>query len=68
MEEHMIAIKNKVKEARDHQKSYADAKKTDRKYKKGNKVFVKDEPSKSSFIFGKGKKISLRFVGPFKIL
>ena len=68
MEEQMMVIKQRLKEAQDCQKSYADAKHLDRSYEKGNRVFIHVRPKKSPFKYGKGAKLSPRFVGPFEIL
>ena len=68
MEEQMKVIKQRLKEAQDRQKSYANAKRLDRSYEKGNRVFIRVRPKKSPFKYGKGAKLSPRFVGPFEIL
>jgi hypothetical protein len=33
----------------------------------GDHVFIRTRPNKSTIWFGKGTKLSLRFIGPFKI-
>eukprot|EP00253_Pinus_taeda_P020615 PITA_20615 len=68
MEEQMTMIKKRLKEAQDRQKSYADAHRVDRSYEVGDRVFLRVRPQKSSIKFGKGEKLSPRFVGPFEIL
>jgi len=68
MEEQMATIKQRLKEARDRQKSYADTKRIDRNFQEGSQVFIRIKPFKSSFRMGKGTKLSPRFVGPFTIL
>lgn len=68
MEEQMATIKQRLKEARDRQKSYADTKRIDRNFQEGSQVFIKIKPFKSFFRMGKGTKLSPRFVGPFTIL
>jgi hypothetical protein len=40
----------------------------DRSYEVGDRVFLRVKPHKSLIKFGKGAKISPRFVGPFKIV
>jgi hypothetical protein len=40
----MVTIKKRLKEARDQQKSYVDAKRTDRSYKEGNKFLLELDP------------------------
>ena len=67
MEEQMIQIRQRLKEAQDRQKSYADAHRTDRRYKVGDQVFICIRPNKCSIRFGKGTKLSPRFIGPLKI-
>ena len=64
----MTTIHARLKEAQDRQKSYADAHRIDRSYEVGDKVFLRVRPQKSSIKFGKGAKLSPRFVGPFVIL
>jgi hypothetical protein len=67
MEEQVVQIRQRLKEAQDRQKSYADAHRTDRSYKVGYQVFISIGPNKSTIRFGKGTKFSPRFIGPFKI-
>jgi hypothetical protein len=40
----------------------------DRNYEIGDKFFLLVKPHKSSIKFGKGAKISPRFLGPFKVV
>jgi hypothetical protein len=68
MEEQMQTIRQRIKEAQDRQKSYADAHRVDRSYEVGDRVFLWVKPHKSSIKFGKGDKLSPRFVGPFEIV
>ena len=68
MEEQMTMIKGRLKEAQDRQKSYADSHRIDRSYEVGDRVFLRVRPQKSSIRFGKGEKLSPRFVGPFEAL
>jgi hypothetical protein len=67
MEEQVIQIRQRLKEAQDRQKSYADAHRTDRSYEVGDQVFIRIRPNKSTIRFGKGTKLSPRFIGPFRI-
>ena len=64
----MATVKQRLKEARDCQKSYADAKRIDRNFEEGSQVFIRIKPFKSPFRTSKGTKLSPRFVGPFTIL
>jgi hypothetical protein len=68
MEEQMQTIIQRIKEAQDRQKSYADAHRVDRSYEVGDRVFLRVKPLKSSIKFGEGAKLSSRFVGPFEIV
>jgi hypothetical protein len=63
----VIQIRQRLKEAHDRQKSYADAHKTDQSYKVGDQVFIRIRPNKSTIRFGKGTKLSPQFIGPFII-
>jgi hypothetical protein len=40
----------------------------DRNYEVGDRVFLRVKPHKSSIKFGKGDKLSPRFVGPFQVV
>ena len=64
----MKTIRQRIKEAHDRLKSYADVHQVDRSYKVGNRVFLRVKPHKGSIKFGNGAKLSLRFVGPFEIV
>ena len=61
-------IRDHLKIAQSRQKSYADAHRTDRRYEVGDQVFVRIKPNKSTIRFGKGTKLSPRFIGPFKVV
>ena len=64
----MKTIRPRIKEVQDRQKSYVDAHHVDHSYKVGDRVFLRVKPHKSFIKFGKGAKISPRFMGPFKIM
>jgi hypothetical protein len=66
-EEQVIQIRQRLKEAHDRQKIYADAYRTDRSYKARDQVFIRIRPNKSTIRFGKGTKLLPKFIGPFKI-
>ncbi|KAH9294611.1 hypothetical protein KI387_038199, partial [Taxus chinensis] len=68
MEQQVKLIRERLKEAADRQKSYADLKRIDRRFELGEKVFLRVKPRKSSITFGKAAKLSPRFVGPFEIV
>jgi hypothetical protein len=63
----VIQIRHRLKEAQDRHKSYVDAHRTDRSYEVGDQVFIRIRPNKSTIQFGKGTKLSPRFIGPFRI-
>ncbi|GJT11725.1 putative reverse transcriptase domain-containing protein [Tanacetum coccineum] len=58
----------KLKAARDHQKSYADNRHKPLEFKVGDKVLLKVSPWKGVMQFGKKGKLVPRYVGPFEIL
>jgi hypothetical protein len=68
MEEKMQTIIQRIKEAYDQQKIYVDAHRVDHSYEVGDQVFLWVKLHKSSIKFGKGAKISPRFMGPFEIV
>ena len=57
-----------MKEASDRQKSYADLKHKEIEYSVGDMVFLKVSPWKKILRFGRKGKLSLRFIGPHRIL
>ncbi|KAD5960816.1 hypothetical protein E3N88_12288 [Mikania micrantha] len=61
-------IQERIKAARDRQKSYADNRRRPLEFQVGDRVMLKVSPWKGIFRFGKRGKLSPRFVGPFKIL
>jgi hypothetical protein len=54
----VIQIRQRIKEAHDRQKIYADAHRTNRSYKVGDQVFIRIRLNKSTICFGKGTKLS----------
>jgi hypothetical protein len=68
MEEKMKMIRQRIKEVQDQKKSYVDAHCVDRSYEVGDRVFLRVKPHKSLIKFGKGVKLSPRFMGPFEIV
>ena len=64
----VLQIRERLKTARDRQKSYADIRRKPLEFKEGDKVLLKVSPWKGVVRFGKEGKLSPRFVGPFKIL
>ena len=61
-------IRDRLKEAQDRQKSYADLKRQPIEYNLGDKVFLKISPWKGVLRFGKRGKLSPRYIGPYKVI
>ncbi|GKC68239.1 putative reverse transcriptase domain-containing protein, partial [Tanacetum coccineum] len=66
--EKIVQIKNRLLTARSHQKSYADRRAKPLEFEVGDMVLLKVSPWKGVVRFGKHGKLSLRYIGPFKIL
>ncbi|GJS63362.1 putative reverse transcriptase domain-containing protein [Tanacetum coccineum] len=64
----IVQIKERLKTARDHQKSYADNRRKPLEFSVGDKVLLKVSPRKGVECFGKSSKLSPRYVGPFEIV
>nr|GEU31395.1 hypothetical protein [Tanacetum cinerariifolium] len=64
----MDFIKNRLLTARSRQKSYADKRLKPLEFKFGDMVLLKVSPWKGAVCFGKCRKLSPRYIGPFKIL
>ncbi|GJS76697.1 putative reverse transcriptase domain-containing protein [Tanacetum coccineum] len=64
----MVMIKEKLKTAKDYQKSYADKRRKLLEFEVGDQVLLKVSPWKGVVRFGKKGKLAPRYVGPFKIL
>nr|GFA05869.1 hypothetical protein [Tanacetum cinerariifolium] len=60
--------KEKLKEARTRQKSYADKHRRSLEFKPGDHVFLKVSPAHGVRRFGIKGKLSPHFIGPFEIL
>ncbi|GKA04427.1 putative reverse transcriptase domain-containing protein [Tanacetum coccineum] len=63
----VVLIKERLKAARDRQKSYADNRKAF-EFKEGDRLLLKVSPWKGVIWFGKKGKLASRYVGPFEIL
>ncbi|GKE40082.1 putative reverse transcriptase domain-containing protein [Tanacetum coccineum] len=61
-------IKDRLKAARDHQKSYADKRRKPLEFSVGDYVLLKVSPWKGVIRFGKKEKLAPRFVRLFKIV
>ncbi|GKD91193.1 putative reverse transcriptase domain-containing protein, partial [Tanacetum coccineum] len=59
----VVLIKEKLKVARDHQKSYADNRRKPLEFKVGDRVMLKVSPWKGVIHFGKKGKLAPRYVG-----
>ncbi|GJU62195.1 putative reverse transcriptase domain-containing protein [Tanacetum coccineum] len=64
----VVLIKERLKAARDRQKSYADNRRKPLEFKEGDRVLLKVSPWKGVIWFGKKGKLASRYVGPFEIL
>ncbi|GKA02724.1 putative reverse transcriptase domain-containing protein, partial [Tanacetum coccineum] len=65
--EKISQIKDRLKVARDHQKSYANKRRKPLEFSVGEHVLLKVSPWKGVVRFEKKEKIAPRFVGPFEI-
>ncbi|GJZ27972.1 putative reverse transcriptase domain-containing protein [Tanacetum coccineum] len=63
----VVLIKEKLKAARDRQKSYAYNRRKPLEFKVGDKVLLKVSPWKCVMRLGKKGKLAPRYVGPFEI-
>ncbi|GJR50837.1 putative nucleotidyltransferase, ribonuclease H [Tanacetum coccineum] len=67
MTDKVVLIKEKLKAARYHQKSYADKRRKPLEFDVGDRVLLKVSPWKGVMHFGKKGKLAPRYVGPFEI-
>nr|GEX64418.1 putative reverse transcriptase domain-containing protein [Tanacetum cinerariifolium] len=66
--EKIVQIKERLKVARDRQKSYSDKRRKPLEFSVGDKVLLKESPRKGVVRFSKRSKLSPKYVGPFKIV
>ena len=66
--EKVQVIRQRLKAARDRQKSYDDLKRREIEYEVGDKVFLKVSPWRKILRFGQKGKLNPRFIGPYEIL
>ena len=66
--EKIATIHQRLLATQSHQKSYADNRRRDLKFQVGDKVFLKVSPWKGVIRFGKKRKLSPCFMGPFEVL
>ncbi|GKC62472.1 putative reverse transcriptase domain-containing protein [Tanacetum coccineum] len=64
----VVLIKEKLKAARDRQKSYVDNRRKPLEFEVGDQVLLRVSPWKGVMCFGKKCKLAPRYVGPFEIL
>ncbi|GJU96454.1 putative reverse transcriptase domain-containing protein [Tanacetum coccineum] len=64
----VVLIKEKLKAARDRQKSYANNRRKPLEFEVEDRVLLKVSPWKGVIRFGKRGKLAPRYVGPFEIL
>ncbi|GJR67922.1 putative reverse transcriptase domain-containing protein [Tanacetum coccineum] len=68
MTEKIVQIKNRLLTTRSRQKSYINKRAKPLEFKVGDMVLLKVSPWKGDVRFGKRKKLSPLYIGPFKIL
>ncbi|GKD75235.1 putative reverse transcriptase domain-containing protein, partial [Tanacetum coccineum] len=64
----IVKIKQRIQDAHDRQKSYADLKRKPMEFQIRDKVMLKVSPWKGVVHFGKREKLNPIYVGPFKVL
>jgi hypothetical protein len=68
MTDQVRLIQQKMKEAQDRHKSYADLKRRPLEFQVGDKVFLKVSPTKGVKRFNQKGKLSPKFIGPYDIV
>ncbi|XP_019259770.1 PREDICTED: uncharacterized protein LOC109237836 [Nicotiana attenuata] len=66
--EKVKVIQDRLRTAQSKQKSYSDVRHRDLEFEVGDWVFLRISPMKGVMRFGKKGKLSLRYIGPYKIL
>ncbi|GKC88704.1 putative reverse transcriptase domain-containing protein, partial [Tanacetum coccineum] len=64
----VVIIKERLKVAKDRQKSYADNRRKPLEIEEGDRVLLKVSPWNGAVRFGKKGKLARRYVGPFEVL
>ncbi|XP_016748016.1 uncharacterized protein [Gossypium hirsutum] len=67
-EDKVKLIRDRLKEASDREKSYADLRHREIEYAVGDLVFLKVSPWKKVFRFGQKGKLSPRFIRPYRVI
>lgn len=68
LEQQVKQIREHLMTAQDRQKKYVDLHRIECQFEVGDKVFLRVKPRKIPIRYGKGSKLSPRFVGPFEVL
>ena len=68
MIEQIRVIRQRIKQAQDRQKSYANVRRKELEFEVGDFVFLKVAPYRHVLRFGKKGKLAPRFIGPYEIL
>ena len=68
MNHQVKAIHKEIQAAKDRQKRYGNANRSERIFKEGDMVFLRVKPDKSSLSLGKFRKLSPRYCGPYEVL
>ena len=66
--EKVKVIRERLKVAQDRQKQWVDLNRRPLEFEVGDKVFLKISPTRGVIRFGSRRKLSPRFIGPFKVL
>ena len=66
--EKVRTIRERLKTAQSHQKSYSDVRRRDLEFEVNDWVYLKVSPMKGVVRFGKKGKLSPRYVGPYQIV
>ncbi|GKB51616.1 putative reverse transcriptase domain-containing protein [Tanacetum coccineum] len=65
--EKIVQIRQRLQDARDQQRSYANVRRKPLEFQVGDRVMLKVSPRKGVIRFGKRGKFNPRYIGPFKI-
>ncbi|GJV52736.1 putative reverse transcriptase domain-containing protein [Tanacetum coccineum] len=64
----IVQIRQRLQDARDQQRSYANIRRKSLEFQVGDRVMLKVSPRKGVIRFGNRGKLNPRYIGPFKIL
>ncbi|MCO5562959.1 hypothetical protein L7F22_016595 [Adiantum nelumboides] len=68
MDQQLLIIRDNLKRASDRQKSYADLHRSARSFSKGELIFLRVKPKRSSLKLGKFRSLAFKYCVPFEIL